>query len=156
MSPEEPYDTGLTMTETINLIKVLITKPIQYIHISQWNYFSKARRGEGAGEERLKIIHNVTKGKIPLIGVGGLLSEKDLITAFETGFSEFIGIGNASMINKDLGILLQENKGSQISLEIDPEHPEKYSIPPVLWKWCCEGQDWLPPVKGKIHNKLDV
>jgi len=149
LSPEEPYDTGLTMTDTIHLVKVLVTKPLQYIHISQWNYFKKAHRGEGAGVERLKTIHEITKGKVALIGVGGLLSEKDLNTAFETGFSEFIGVGCASMINKDFGILLKENKGNQLSLELDPEHPEKYSIPPVLWKMCCEAQDWLPPVKGK-------
>jgi 2,4-dienoyl-CoA reductase-like NADH-dependent reductase (Old Yellow Enzyme family) len=156
LSPEEPYDTGLTMTDTIHLVKVLVTKPLQYIHISQWNYFKKAHRGEGAGVERLKTIHEITKGKVALIGVGGLLSEKDLNTAFETGFSEFIGVGCASMINKDFGILLKENKGNQLSLELDPEHPEKYSIPPVLWKMCCEAQDWLPPVKGKPHKKLDL
>ena len=156
LSPEEPYDTGLTMTDTIHLVKVLVTKPLQYIHISQWNYFKKAHRGEGAGVERLKTIHEITKGKVALIGVGGLLSEKDLNTAFETGFSEFIGVGCASMINKDFGILLKENKGNQLSLELDPQHPEKYSIPPVLWKMCCEAQDWLPPVKGKSHKKLDL
>ena len=156
LSPEEPYDTGLTMTDTIHLVKVLVTKPLQFIHISQWNYFKKAHRGEGAGVERLKTIHEITKGKVALIGVGGLLSEKDLNTAFETGFSEFIGVGCASMINKDFGILLKENKGNQLSLELDPQHPEKYSIPPVLWKMCCEAQDWLPPVKGKSHKKLDL
>ena len=156
LSPEEPYDTGLTMTDTIHLVKVLVTKPLQFIHISQWNYFKKAHRGEGAGVERLKTIHEITKGKVALIGVGGLLSEKDLNTAFETGFSEFIGVGCASMINKDFGILLKENKGNQLSLELDPQHPEKYSIPPVLWKMCCEAQDWLPPVKGKPHKKLDL
>ena len=93
LSPEEPYDTGLTMNETLKLIKVLVTKPLQYIHISQWNFFKKARRGEGAGEERLKIIHNVTKDKMPLIGCGGLKSQDDLKRAVDTGFAEFIGVG---------------------------------------------------------------
>ena len=60
------------MTETLNLVKELVKKPLDYIHISQWNYFKKARRGEGTGEERLKLIHKITKGKIPLIGWGHL------------------------------------------------------------------------------------
>ena len=60
------------------------------------------------------------------------------------------------MINKDLGILLKENKGNQISLEIDPEHPEKYSFPPVLWKMCCQGPGGILPIKGKPHKKLDL
>jgi len=156
LSPEEPYDTGLTMTETLHLCKALVTKPIQFINISQWNYFKKARRGEGAGEERLKLIHNITKGKTALLGVGGLLSEEDLNKAFNTGFSEFIGIGCASMINKDFGILLKEKRGKEISVELDLDHPEKYSIPPVLWKMCCQAQDWLPPVKGKPHQQIDL
>ena len=156
LSPEEPYDTGLTMTDTLHLCKVLVTKPIQFIHISQWNYFKKARRGDGAGEERLKLIHNITKNKTALIGVDGLLSEEDLTKAFNTGFSEFIGVGCASMINKDLGILLKEKRGKDISVELDVEHPEKYSIPPVLWKMCCKAQDWLPPVKGKSSKEIDL
>ena len=105
LSPEEPFENGLTMTETLKLVKALVTKPLQYIHISQWNYFKKARRGEGAGEERLIIIHNETKGKMALIGVGGLRSEADLNRALDTGFSEFIAVGGASMVNRDLGIL---------------------------------------------------
>jgi len=28
LSPEEPYENGLTMTETLKLIKVLMTKPL--------------------------------------------------------------------------------------------------------------------------------
>jgi 2,4-dienoyl-CoA reductase-like NADH-dependent reductase (Old Yellow Enzyme family) len=79
LSPEEPYEDGLTMTETLKLIRALVKKPLQYIHISQKDYFKKARRGEGEGIERLKLIHDETKGKVALIGVGGLTSEKDLI-----------------------------------------------------------------------------
>ena len=54
LSPEEPFEPGITMTETLKLVKALVSKPIQYIHISQWNFFKKARRGEGSGEEKIK------------------------------------------------------------------------------------------------------
>ena len=156
LSPEEPFNPGLTMDETLKLIKVLVTKPLQYIHISQWNFFKSARRGKGAGEERLKIIHNETKGKVALIGCGGLRSENDLNKALDTGFSEFIAVGGASMINKDLGKLLKENKGNLIELEIDPEHREKYDMPDNLWNLSIQGIDYYPPVKGKNTKRLDV
>ena len=156
LSPEEPYETGITMDETIKLVKVLITKPLQYIHISQWNFFKKARRGEGAGTERLKIIHEITKGKMPLIGCGLLKSESDLNKALDSGFAEFIGVGGASMMNRDFGLLLKENKGSQLELELDPDHPEKYAMPSPLWKMCLAGGNWLPPIKGKKHEEYDV
>ena len=156
LSPEEPFNPGLTMDETLKLIKVLVTKPLQYIHISQWNFFKSARRGKGAGEERLKIIHNETKGKLALIGCGGLRSENDLNKALDTGFCEFIAVGGASMINKNLGILLKENKGNLLELEIDPEHREKYDMPDNLWNLSIQGIDYYPPVKGKNTKRLDV
>ena len=76
LSPEEPFEPGITMTETLELVKALVQKPIQFIHISLKSYFQKTRRGEGAGIERLKVIHEYTKGKVELIGVGRLKSQK--------------------------------------------------------------------------------
>ena len=153
LSPEEPFEDGITMTETMKLVKALIQKNIQYIHVSQKDFFKKSRRGEGAGIERLKLIHDETKGKVALIGVGGIKSEKDFINAVNSDFAEFIGVGQASMMNKDLGIILKEGKGDKLNLELDPEKPELYSIPSDLWKMCISGIDWLPPVKGKSSEK---
>ena len=153
LSPEEPFEDGITMTETLKLVKALIQKNIQYIHVSQKDFFKKSRRGKGAGIERLKLIHDETKGKVALIGVGGIKSEKDFINAVSSDFAEFIGVGQASMMNKDLGIILKEGKGDKLNLELDPEKPELYSIPSDLWKMCISGIDWLPPVKGKSSEK---
>ena len=149
LSPEEPFEDGLTMTETLALVRALVKKPIQYIHISQKNYFQEARRGEGAGAPRLKLIHEETKGKVALVGVGGLYSDKDFNKALNSGYSDFIGAGRASMLNKNLANLLKEGKGEEINLTLDPEHPEKYSFPKMLWNLCIQGGDWLPPLKTK-------
>ena len=149
LSPEEPFENGITMTETLALVRALVKKPIQYIHVSQKNFFQKARRGEGIGVERLKVIHQETKGKVALIGVGGLYSYNDFNKALKSEFVEFIGTGRASMLNKDLGILLKEQREKEINLRLDPVHPEIYSIPNLLWALCIKGFDWLPPVKGK-------
>ena len=155
LSPEEPYEDGITMTETLKLIRALVQKPIQYIHISQKDYFKKARRGEGKDIERLKLIHDITKEKVALIGVGGLRSQKDIYDAEKSGFSEFIAVGIASMLNPDFAILLKEGKGDKINLELDPQHPELYKMPKHLWEMCLEGQDWLPPIKGKTYTKTE-
>ena len=156
LSPEEPFEDGLTMTETLKLVRVLLTKPIQYIHVSQLDYFRKVRRGEGSGIERLKVLHDEIKGKVALLGIGGLRTEKDLNKALDTGFSDFIGVGCASMVNKDLGILLKENRGKEIKEEIDPEHPEIYCMPEPLWKMSLQGINYFPPIKGKPYERLQI
>ena len=149
LSPEEPFENGITMTETLALVKALTLKPIQYIHVSQSNFFKKTRRGEGIGIERLKLIHKETKGKVALIGVGQLYSHKDFNKALKSEFSDLIAAGRASMMNKNLATLLKEEKYEDINLILDPIHPEKYSIPNILWGLCLKGLDWLPPIKRK-------
>jgi 2,4-dienoyl-CoA reductase-like NADH-dependent reductase (Old Yellow Enzyme family) len=149
LSPEEPFEEGITMTETLALVRELVKKPIQYIHVSQKNFFQKARRGEGTGIERLKLIHKETKGKVALIGVGGLFSYKDFNKALKSEFSDFIATARASMMNKDLGTLLKEERDDEINLLLDPVHPEKYSLPNLLWASCVKGGDSLPPLKRK-------
>ena len=149
LSPEEPFEDGITMTETMKLIRELIKKPIQFIHLSEKNYFQETRRGEGKGIPRLKVIHDEIKGKVALIGLGGLYTAEDFNKALKSGYSDFIGTGRASMLNKDLGILLKEGKCDKINLKLDPDHPEKYSIPDFLWNMCLQNQSWLPPVQNK-------
>ena len=149
LSPEEPFENGITMTETMALVKALAKKPIQFIHVSERNYYQEVRRGEGVGQPRLKLIHDELKGKMALIGVGGLYTDKDFNKALNSGYSDFIGTGRASMLNKDLGILLKEGKGDKLNLVLEPDHPEKYSIPKLLWDWCVKGGEWLKKKKKK-------
>ena len=150
LSPEEPFEDGITMTETMALVRALVKKPIQYIHVSEKNYFQEVRRGEGVGIPRLKIIHEETKGKTALIGLGGLYSDKDFNKALNSGYSDFIGTGRASMLNRDLAILLKEGKGDKLNLTLESDHPEKYLIPKLLWGMCLKGGEWTPPVQKKI------
>ena len=147
LSPEEPFEDGITMTETMALVRALVKKPIQYIHVSEKNYFQEVRRGEGVGIPRLKIIHEETKGKTALIGLGGLYSDKDFNKALNSGYSDFIGTGRASMLNRDLAILLKEGKGDKLNLTLESDHPEKYLIPKPLWGMCLKGGEWLPQFK---------
>ena len=149
LSPEEPFEDGITMTETLALVRALVKKPIQYIHVSQKNYFQNARRGEGAGTPRLKLIHDEIKGKMALIGVGGLFTEKDIHKALISGYTEFIGVGRASMINKDLATLLKEGKGDKIEVEVDDKHPEDYCFTKGIWAMIHQGMDWLPKIKSQ-------
>ena len=143
LSPEEPFDDGITMTETLALVRELIKKPLQFIHVSQSKFFQEARRGEGAGTPRLKLIHDEIKGKMALIGVGSLFSYDDLKKALDSGYVDFIGVARALMLNKDLGILLKEGNVNKINLEIDPEHPEKFNLPKILWGMSIQEGSWL-------------
>ncbi|RYE30159.1 MAG: NADH-dependent flavin oxidoreductase [Sphingobacteriales bacterium] len=145
-SPEEAGENGLTMLETFALIDALIEKPLQYLHVSLWDFYKKARRGADTNMTRMQLIHERINGKLPLIGIGSLFSANQILAAFQTGWAEFIAVGKAVMMNPDLATLILENRESEIALFIDPDKKDKYQIPEYLWQQNMQRLSYLPPV----------
>jgi 2,4-dienoyl-CoA reductase-like NADH-dependent reductase (Old Yellow Enzyme family) len=71
-SPEEPGDNGITMKETLALVDALLEKPLQYLHISLWDFYKKVRRGAETNLTRMQVVHDRIAGRLPLFGSGNL------------------------------------------------------------------------------------
>ena len=156
-SPEEPGDDGLTMTETGALIDALVQKPLQYLHVSLWEFDKKIRRGGDTAQTRMQFIHDRINGKLPLIGVGNLFTADDILAAFETGWAEFIALGKTVMINPHIATQIREGREAEIETQLDPTRPDHYGFPDILWEFSVSGtQSWLPPVKGADWKPVDA
>ncbi len=155
-SPEEPGENGLTMTETFALIDALVTKPLQYLHVSLWDFYKKARRGADTSKTRIEQLHARIDGKLPLIGVGNLLTAEKALDAFNTGWAEFIALGKAVMVNPNFASLILAGREAEIVPELDPNKADHYGIPDLLWSFCTQGGAWLPPVKGNAWTPMDI
>lgn len=155
-SPEEAGDDGLTMADAFDLIDVLVDEPLQYLHVSLWDFYKKARRGADTNLTRIEQLHARIGGKLPLIGVGCLLSADDAVRAYDTGWAEFIAVGKAVMINSNFATLLKAGDTDKIATHIDPERNDIYKIPSQLWAYQQKGLAYLPPLKGKEWQPLDI
>ncbi len=155
-SPEEPGNKGLTMVDTFALIDALVEKPLQYLHVSLWDFYKKARRGADENRTRIEQIHQRINGKLPLIGVGNLLNAEQILTAYQTGWAEFIALGKVVMLTPNIATLLKEGRETDIVSELDPNQADHYRIPDRLWNLCVQGSEWLPPVKGKAWQLADI
>ncbi|HGO5823569.1 TPA: NADH-dependent flavin oxidoreductase [Mannheimia haemolytica] len=155
-SPEEPGEHGLTMQDTYALIDALCEKTLQYLHISLWDFGKKARRGADTNLTRMQLVHQHINGRLPLIGVGNLLTGEQIRKAYATGWAEFIALGKAVMINPNVATLLKENRDSEIVSELDPQQADHYGIPDRLWSYCVQGGAWLPPLKGQSWQPMDI
>ncbi|OOR93179.1 NADH-dependent flavin oxidoreductase [Moraxella caviae] len=155
-SPEEAGENGLTMADTFDLLDALSVQNLQYLHVSLWDFYKKARRGADTERTRMALIHERIAGKLPLIGVGCLLSADDVAKAYQTGWAEFVAVGKAVMINPNFATLLKQGKYEQISTSIDPERNDIYRIPALLWQYQQKGLAYLPPLKGKEWQPLDI
>ena len=156
-SPEEPGDDGLTMNETGALIDALVQKPLQYLHVSLWEFDKKIRRGGDTTQTRMQFIHERINGKLPLIGVGNLFTADQILAAYETGWAEFIALGKTVMINPHIATQIREGREDEIETQLDPTRADRYGFPDTLWEFASSGtQSWLPPVKDKEWNPVDI
>ena len=156
-SPEEPGDDGLTMTETGALIDALVQKPLQYLHVSLWEFDKKIRRGGDTAQTRMQFIHERINGKLPLIGVGNLFTADQILAAYEIGWAEFIALGKTVMINPHIATQIREGREDKIETQLDPTRADHYGLPDTLWGFASSGtQSWLPPVKGAEWKPMDI
>ena len=156
-SPEEAGEDGLTMAETGALIDALVQKPLQYLHVSLWEFDKKIRRGGNTAQTRMQFIHDRINGKLPLIGVGNLFTADDILAAFETGWAEFIALGKTVMINPRIATQIREGREAEIETQLDPTRADHYGLPDTLWGFASSGtQSWLPPVKGAEWKPMDI
>ncbi|KPN72143.1 NADH-dependent flavin oxidoreductase [Neisseria sp. 83E34] len=156
-SPEEGGDNGLTMQDTFALIDAMVQKPLQYLHVSLWDFYKKARRGADTNLTRIEQIHQRIGGKLPLIGVGNLFSAEQILAAYQTGWAEFIALGKTVLLNPDLAELIESGREAEIVCELDPDKADRYRIPERLWQQCQMELAYLPPVKGsKNWQPVDI
>ncbi|WNN45928.1 NADH-dependent flavin oxidoreductase [Winslowiella toletana] len=150
-SPEEPGEHGLTMQDTFALIDALVEKPLQYLHVSLWDFYKKARRGADTSLTRMQLIHERINGKLPLIGVGNLFTAEQILAAYQTGWAEFIATGKTVMMNPDLISLIVSGQEERIVTAIDPHKEDRYRIPDNLWNQNMQRLSYLPPVKDDAN-----
>ena len=156
-SPEEAGEDGLTMTETGTLIDALVQKPLQYLHVSLWEFNKKIRRGGDTAQTRMQFIHDRINGKLPLIGVGNLFTADQILAAYETGWAEFIALGKTVMLNPHIATQILKGREAEIETQLNTTRADHYGFPDTLWKLAASGtQSWLPPVKGADWKPMDI
>ena len=145
------------MEDTLALIDVLKEQPLQYLHISLWDFYKKVRRGADPAACRIQLVHQQIGGKLPLIGVGNIYTADEMLEAFNTGWAEFIALGKTVMVNPDIATRILNGEESSIQRAINPEQADHYGFSDLLWNFTISGtQAWLPPLKGQEAKIIDI
>lgn len=148
-SPEEPGENGITMKETLALVDALLTRPLQYLHISLWDFYKKARRGADSNLTRMQIVHDHINGRVPFFGAGNLYTADDMLEAYKTGWAESVAIGKSVMLNPNLVELIQTGRESEIETTFDWDKADYYRYTPAMLQGTMAGTDFYPPSKQK-------
>jgi 2,4-dienoyl-CoA reductase-like NADH-dependent reductase (Old Yellow Enzyme family) len=98
-SPEEPETPGIRLDRTFRLIDELCQFPFSFLHLSLRNYDQKSIHGDGE-EPILKQVHDRIAGRSPLVAVGAILSESDVVGAVELG-ADAVAIARGAIYDPD-------------------------------------------------------
>ncbi|AVQ36688.1 NADH-dependent flavin oxidoreductase [Staphylococcus kloosii] len=133
-SPEEAESPGISMEITESLVKTLIEKPLDYLHVSLMDVHSKTREGKYAGEERIKLLHQWIDGRMPLIGIGSIFTAEQALEAIQSGNVDLIALGREILLDYQFVGKIENGKEDEIVSYFDPERTDKHELPPKLWE----------------------
>ena len=146
-SPEEPGSDGITMKETLTLVDALLEKPLQYLHISLWDFYKKVRRGADTNLTRMQVVHDRINGRLPFLGSGNLYTADDMLKAYQTGWVESVSIGKSIMLNPNLVELIETDHEDEIQTTFDWEQADFYRYTLAMLDGTRAGTDFFPPSK---------
>ena len=147
-SPEEAPANGIKMADTLALIDELVKLPLQYLHVSLGDFNEPAENAATHPDlppQRIAQIHRHLAGRLPLVGVGGLVSAQSIADAGNSGHAELIAVGRGAIINPDFALKIAEGRENELADSLDgPLGAQAQHIPDVLWGLLLNMQPWVP------------
>ena len=149
LSPEEAESPGISMEITETLVKHLIEKPLDYLHVSLMDIHSKTREGKYKGQERVQLLLEWMDGRMPLIGIGSIFTADQAIEAIESTKVDLIALGREILLDHNFISKIKDGKEDEIISQFDPERKDRHHLPPNLWDQFNRGFYPLPRTDNK-------
>lgn len=144
ISPEEIEEPGITVEETIALLKKLSMYELDYYHISLGNIFGTSMRDEASKESVLQRIQEAVGEDIPLIGVGNVITPDDAIEAMDELGVPLIALGRELIVEPDWVEKVKSGEEETIRKIIEASNREDLLIPDAMWEYVRQRPGWLP------------
>jgi 2,4-dienoyl-CoA reductase-like NADH-dependent reductase (Old Yellow Enzyme family) len=113
-SPEELEEPGIRWEHTAPLIDLLCESPLDFIHVSLWDYTMNGLKGDW-DEPTLVRVARQTGGRKPLIGVGQVKSLADAEAVLAMG-ADLVAIGRAALSQPDWPLAAAEGRDIRIKI----------------------------------------
>lgn len=147
ISPEEPGEGALRISDSYMLIDRLIEEDIDYIHASLFD-IPNARPVDYTGElTTAELLVEHVADRIPLIAAGLIRTPGDAEKALTTGL-QLVAIGQGLVMNPTWVELTSEGRETEIATALDSERVPLLTIPDKLWGVIQVAKGWFPLVEA--------
>lgn len=125
-SPEEYENPGIRLEDTLYLVDKLADKELDYLHISLNDYTRVSVSDDYKEKSILNYVHDTIDGRVPLVGVGGVQTEKDLEALME--YAELAAIGRAVLADPNWVSKVFNNRENLVRTTVAKEEFPKLKI----------------------------
>ncbi len=146
ISPEEIEEPGITIQDTIALLKELKRYDVDYFHISLGNIFQSSQRDETDKEPMLKKIQEAIGDDVPLVGVGNIITPDDAVEAMEELGIPLVALGRELVVEPDWVEKVTSGDEKNLRKVIERNDREDLLIPDAMWEYIQSRPGWLPIV----------
>lgn len=146
ISPEEIEEPGITLDDTLCLMKKLKKYGLDYFHISLGNIYASSMRNQQDNTPILKTIQEEIGVEVPIIGVGNVVSPDDALQAIDELGIPLIAIGRELIIEPDWLKKVKDGEEDTIRSVIKADEREDLLIPDAMWQYINSRPGWLPIV----------
>lgn len=112
-SPEEFEKPGISLDDTMYLLKQLVKTDLDYVHVSLNDYKRKSISQDYQDKTILQYVHAIVENNIPLVGVGGVRTQEQAEELLQD--AEFAAVGKQLIVEPDWAEKVLANKASTAS-----------------------------------------
>lgn len=142
ISPDEPGEGALRISDSYVLIDRLIEAGIDYLHASLFN-IPNAKPVDYTGEHTTaELIVKHVADRIPLIAAGLIRTPEDAEKALAVGLS-LVAIGQGLVMNPTWVELASEDRSAEIATVLDAALVPQLAIPDNLWGVIQMAKGWF-------------
>jgi len=145
ISPEEIENPGITIEDTLQLVDALASRKLDYLHVSVMNFFGPSLRDASDTVSRTVLIYNKVNNRLPVIGVGSVVSAVNVQAILETGV-ELVAMGRELLMEPDWLELVKANKNDKIRTTLSKRAQNELVIPDAMWNALISRTGWLSVV----------
>ncbi|AJG22290.1 NADH-dependent flavin oxidoreductase [Cupriavidus basilensis] len=143
VSPEEPAEGGLRISDTNLLIDRLIEAGVDYIHASLYDVLNGMPSDGSAGKTTAQLLIEHVAWRVPLIAAGGMKTPTQAEAALNSGLS-LTAIGQGLIMNPNWVALAKSDRAEEIVTALDPASAPSLTIPDKLWAVIQAAHGWFP------------
>lgn len=130
ISPEELEDPGITLDDTLALIRALKQTSIDYLHVSQGNAWRTPLRDKSSKVIVNEVIKKELNGELPMIVVGGITHPEEAEKAAQS--FDLVAIGKGVIYEPKWVQKVENNDEASIRYSFSISELEDLNIPQTL------------------------